>query len=87
MSLQLKILHTRVFGQFAIICTLLGVMGLKEMMDRQGKFITEGDAEERVLQMESTRSELMNRLDFQAKQQQKEMSSWKRGNAAKSSVV
>jgi hypothetical protein len=35
LSLQLKILHTRVFGQFAVICTLLGVMGLKEMMDRR----------------------------------------------------
>lgn len=35
LSLQLKILHTRVFGQFAVICTLLGIMGLKEMMDRR----------------------------------------------------
>jgi hypothetical protein len=35
LSFQLKLLHTRVFGQFAVICTLLGVMGLKEMMDRR----------------------------------------------------
>lgn len=35
LNFQLKILHTRVFGQFAVICTLLGVMGLKEMMDQR----------------------------------------------------
>ena len=35
LNLQMKILHTRVFGQFAVISTLLGVMGLKEMMDRR----------------------------------------------------
>ena len=69
-SLQLKILHTRVFGQFAVICTLLGVMGLKDMMDRQGKFVTESEVQERVKQMEQTRSELMDRLDYQAKQNQ-----------------
>ena len=72
-SLQLKILHTRVFGQFAVICTLLGVMGLKEMMDRQGKFVTEAEVEDRVVQMESTRNELLDRLDFQARQQQQPM--------------
>jgi hypothetical protein len=77
-SLQLMILHTRVLGQFTVVCTLLGVMGLKEMMDRQGKFITEGQVEERVLQMESTRNELLDRLEYQAKQHQKETSGWKR---------
>lgn len=41
-SLQLQILHTRVFGQFAVICTLLGVMGLKEMMDRRYVIRKEG---------------------------------------------
>lgn len=68
--MQLKILHTRVLGQFTVICTLLGVMGLKEMMDRQGKFITEAEVENRVLQMEKTRSDLIDRLNFQAQQQQ-----------------
>jgi hypothetical protein len=33
-NMQMKILHTRVFGQFSVICTLLGVMGMKDMMDR-----------------------------------------------------
>ena len=35
LSFSLKILHTRVFGQFAVICTLLGVMGLKEYLDQR----------------------------------------------------
>ncbi len=69
MSLQLKILHTRVLGQFTVICTLLGVMGLKEMMDRHGKFITQAEVEQRVLEMEKTRMDLMDRLDYQARQQ------------------
>lgn len=71
-SLQLKILHTRVFGQFAIICTLLGVMGLKDMMDRNGKFVTDSEVEERVREMEKTRNELLDRLEYQAKQQRVE---------------
>ena len=68
-SMQLKILHTRVLGQFTVICTLLGVMGLKELMDRQGKFISEAEVENRVLEMEKTRMDLMDRLDYQARQQ------------------
>lgn len=68
LSMQLKILHTRVLGQFTVICTLLGVMGLKEMMDRQGKFITQAEVENRVLEMERTRMDLMDRLDYQARQ-------------------
>lgn len=35
LSLQLKLLHTRVLGQGAVLLTLLGIMGLKEMMDRR----------------------------------------------------
>ncbi len=68
-TMQLKILHTRVLGQFTVICTLLGVMGLKEMMDRQGKFVTEAEVEQRVLEMEKTRMDLMDRLEYQAQQQ------------------
>jgi hypothetical protein len=69
LSFQLKILHTRVIGQFAVICTLLGVMGLKEMMDRSGRFITEDDVEQRVHLMVSKRKAMMERLEYQASQQ------------------
>jgi hypothetical protein len=69
LSFQLKILHTRVIGQFAVICTLLGVMGLKELMDRSGRFITEDDVEQRVHLMVTKRKAMMERLEYQATHQ------------------
>lgn len=59
---QMKIMHTRVFGQFAVISMLLSLMGFKEYMDRSGKFVTEADVEARVGQMQASRAELLNRL-------------------------
>lgn len=64
-SLQMQLLHTRVFGQFAVICTLLGVMGMKEMMDRNGRYVTEDDIESRVAEMEATRLHLLSRAEYQ----------------------
>jgi hypothetical protein len=64
-SLQMQLLHTRVFGQFAVICTLLGVMGLKEVMDRQGRYITEDEVEARVSEMEATRTSMLTRAQYQ----------------------
>ncbi len=63
LSMQLKILHTRVFGQFAVICTLLGVMGLKATMDHQGRYVTEDEVERRVAEMQDTRTKLLHRID------------------------
>eukprot|EP00581_Thalassiosira_minuscula_P009425 CAMPEP_0183707712 /NCGR_PEP_ID=MMETSP0737-20130205/4215_1 /TAXON_ID=385413 /ORGANISM="Thalassiosira miniscula, Strain CCMP1093" /LENGTH=281 /DNA_ID=CAMNT_0025935439 /DNA_START=212 /DNA_END=1057 /DNA_ORIENTATION=- len=59
---QMKVMHTRVFGQFAVISMLLTLMGFKEYMDRSGKFITEDDVQARVAQMQQSRAELMMRL-------------------------
>lgn len=63
LSMQLKILHTRVFGQFAVICTLLGVMGLKATMDHQGRYVTNDEVERRVAEMQETRTKLLHRID------------------------
>lgn len=63
LSLQLKILHTRVIGQFAVICTLLGVMGLKGFMDQQGRYVTNDEVEARVAEMHVTRQKLLHRID------------------------
>ena len=63
LSMQLKILHTRVFGQFAIICTLLGVMGIKSVMDHQGRFVTDEEVEQRVAEMQATRIRLLDRIN------------------------
>jgi len=62
-QLQMRLLHTRVFGQFAVICTLLGVMGLKEVMDHQGRYITEDEVEARVAEMQATRSRMLHKIE------------------------
>ena len=49
---------------------LLGVMGFKEYMDRQGKFITQAEADARVAQMQHTRQTLLERLDYERQQEQ-----------------
>mmetsp|Transcript_24643 Transcript_24643/g.57421 ORF Transcript_24643/g.57421 Transcript_24643/m.57421 type:complete len:242 (-) Transcript_24643:106-831(-) len=59
---QMKVMHTRVMGQFSVITMLLGLMGFKEYMDRNGKFITEADADARVAEMGRVRQELLQRL-------------------------
>ena len=58
----MKLMHTRVFGQFAVLTMLLSLMGFKEYMDRSGKFITEEDVQARVAQMQQSRGELLMRL-------------------------
>jgi hypothetical protein len=67
---QLKLMQTRVFGQFAVISMLLGLMGFKEYMDRNGKFITEDEAAERVEEMRRVRQELLYRLELEKQHQQ-----------------
>ena len=64
-SIQMRLLHTRVFGQFAVLCTLLGIMSLKEIMDRYGRYITEDEIEERILEIEETRTKLLTRAEYQ----------------------
>mmetsp|Transcript_19907 Transcript_19907/g.55332 ORF Transcript_19907/g.55332 Transcript_19907/m.55332 type:complete len:251 (-) Transcript_19907:475-1227(-) len=66
LSTQMKILHTRVLGQATVICTLLSIMGLKHFMDKQGQFLTELDLENRIDEMEDTRFQLLERLEYQA---------------------
>ena len=56
-------MHTRVFGQFALISMLLTLMGYKEYMDTYGKFITQAEADQRVYQMQRMRQDLMARLE------------------------
>ena len=62
LEFSVKLLHTRVFGQFATISLLLSVMGFKDYMDRNGKFITEAEADARVQEMREVRESLMTRL-------------------------
>jgi hypothetical protein len=78
LNLQMKLLHTRVMGQFAVLCTLLSVMAVKEFMDRSGQFVTEEDVKAKVQSMVNTRHSLLDRLEYQAQQEEKERSEAKR---------
>lgn len=57
-----KIMQTRVMGQFATISALLGIMGFKEFMDRNGRYVSQQQAEERVQEMQRVRQQLLLRL-------------------------
>ena len=57
-------MHTRVYGQFAVLTMLLGLMGFKSYMDSWGKFVTEVEAENRVVEMEQMRRDLIERIAF-----------------------
>jgi len=62
LMLSQQIMQTRVMGQFTVLTFLLGLMGFKEYMDRQGKYITELEAEDRVAEMMEAQRELQFRL-------------------------
>mmetsp|Transcript_17736 Transcript_17736/g.26906 ORF Transcript_17736/g.26906 Transcript_17736/m.26906 type:complete len:298 (+) Transcript_17736:182-1075(+) len=62
LQLQMKVMHTRVMGQFTVLTMLLTLMGFKQYMDSNGKFITEADAQRRVEQMQTKRKEMLERL-------------------------
>jgi hypothetical protein len=63
LQFQQKVMHTRVYGQFSVILGLLALMAGKEYMDRNGKFITESEANVRVAEMHRVREDLMLRLN------------------------
>jgi len=58
-----KIMHTRVLGQAAAIGFLLTVMGFKDYMDSNGRFISQAEADGRVREMELVRNDLLLRLE------------------------
>eukprot|EP00591_Stephanopyxis_turris_P007345 CAMPEP_0195525964 /NCGR_PEP_ID=MMETSP0794_2-20130614/26712_1 /TAXON_ID=515487 /ORGANISM="Stephanopyxis turris, Strain CCMP 815" /LENGTH=263 /DNA_ID=CAMNT_0040656553 /DNA_START=12 /DNA_END=803 /DNA_ORIENTATION=+ len=62
LQLQQKLMQTRVVGQFTVLIFLLSLMGFKEYMDTYGKFITEADAEKRVVEIRDAKAELEYRL-------------------------
>lgn len=69
LEFSVALLHTRVFGQFTTLALLLGVMGFKEFMDKNGKFITQAEADARVEEMHRVRSALMSRLHHEREAQ------------------
>lgn len=63
LQLSSKIMHTRVFGQFATISLLLGIMGFKEFMDHNGRFISQQQADDRVYEMQMVRELMLQKLE------------------------
>lgn len=59
---QLKVMQTRVVGQFSVIAFLLGLVGFKSYMDTNGKFVTEADALRDIEEMKRMEYELTERL-------------------------
>lgn len=45
-------------------------MGFKDYMDKQGKFITQTEADARVAEMQHTRQVLLHRLEYERQQQE-----------------
>jgi hypothetical protein len=67
LQLSQKIMHTRVIGQFATISLLLAVMGFKEYMDKNGRFISQEQADDRVAGMHIVRSNFLLKLEEEKK--------------------
>ena len=63
LPLSQKIMHTRVMGQFATISLLLTVMGCKEYLDRNGRFISQQQADDRVAEMHLVRQRFLHRME------------------------
>lgn len=71
LQLQSKLMHTRVYGQFAVITMLLSLMGFKTYMDNTGKFITQEEADIRVEEMKGMREDLLQKIAFDKKLKEK----------------
>eukprot|EP00566_Odontella_aurita_P020775 CAMPEP_0113533268 /NCGR_PEP_ID=MMETSP0015_2-20120614/4507_1 /TAXON_ID=2838 /ORGANISM="Odontella" /LENGTH=370 /DNA_ID=CAMNT_0000432295 /DNA_START=215 /DNA_END=1327 /DNA_ORIENTATION=- /assembly_acc=CAM_ASM_000160 len=63
LQLQSKLMHTRIFGQFAVIGMLLSLMGFKSYMDSNGKYITEYEAQRKVDEMHEMKDRLKAQLE------------------------
>lgn len=55
LGLAQRLMHTRVAGQFATICSLLGVIGFSEYMRVHGRFMTQAESDAKQQEMNQTR--------------------------------
>lgn len=60
---SIKVLHTRVFGQFTVLALLLSIMGFKDYMQHNGIFITKHEALHQEEEMKQIRQQLLERLN------------------------
>jgi phosphoribosylformylglycinamidine (FGAM) synthase PurS component len=64
LQLSQKIMHTRVLGQFTTISLLLTVMGCKEYLDQNGRFISQQQADDRVAEMHQVRQQFLYKMEL-----------------------
>lgn len=62
---SIKVLHTRVLGQFTTLTLFLSIMGFRDYMQRHGTFITELEAFRREEEMQQIRQQVLERLDYE----------------------
>jgi len=74
---SVKLLHTRVFGQFTTLSLMLGIMGFHQYMASNGKYITEVEANRRVEEMTEIREALLARLDYEAEKKEQQQQKFK----------
>jgi hypothetical protein len=51
-------------GQFVAVMGLLSIMGFKDYMDRNGQFISQQQADERIAEMHAVRTRMKQRLEI-----------------------
>lgn len=79
LQLQSKIMHTRIFGQFFVIASLLGIMGFQSVMHEYGRFMSQEEADLRVAEMQRVRADILarqqerERLAEEAKQELRDL--------------
>lgn len=69
LQVQSQIMHTRVFGQFAVIGLLLTFMGIKSYMDSNGTFVTEAVAMQKIERMKADRQHFLEKLEEEKQQE------------------
>lgn len=78
------VMHTRIYGQFAVLSVLLSLMGWKTHMDSEGRFVTREEAREDLEEVEARRRDM---LEFLEEQQGREEAARERRRRAKEATA
>lgn len=65
LQLSSMIMHTRVFGQGLTLLSLLTIMGFKNFMDNNGRYMSQDEADQRVEEMKRVRQVVNEQLERQ----------------------
>merc|ERR1712048_328995 len=68
LTIAMKLMHTRLFGQFATLSLLVSIMGFKDYMDTNGKYVTQAEVDLRAQEMYEMRQQLQRKLQYKNQQ-------------------